>query len=60
MIKADISIKPAPGFRMHGDVPPYPLDFHSAISLNIATAAALSRPDTGTVTNHAPTIFLWN
>ena len=33
--------------------------FHSTIALSIAIAAALTNPDTGTVTNHAKAIFLW-
>jgi hypothetical protein len=41
-------------------VPPVTsMHFHSTITLNNATAAALISPDTGTVTNHAKAMFLW-
>jgi hypothetical protein len=46
-------------FRKHGDVPPYPHNFHSANSLITAIVVGLSAPATGTVTNHTPAIFLW-
>jgi hypothetical protein len=36
------------------------VQFYSANCLSSAMAAALNRPAIGTVTNHAPTIFLWH